>query len=128
MSWRAASWAQGGGEGIPAWGSSSLSAWDLDAHLQSFHYNAAALLHGSRDRIGDPSHFIAFAVKAVLNRRVIKRAGRAVMLVAVCSGVRKSQIGLQFPSASMYYLRCVTKLFLRTLLYSTDFFLPPSIM
>ena len=116
------------GEGSPAWGSSRLSAWDRDAHLQSSHCNAAALLHSNRYRIGDLSHFIPFTVKAVLNSRVTKHAGRAVMLVAVRSSVRKSQIGLLFPSASIYYLRCMTKLFLRKLLYSTDFFLPSSII
>lgn len=114
-----------GGEGTLAWGSAHLSTWDLDAHWQSFHFNAAALPHSSRYRIGDLSYFIP---STVLDSRVIKRAERAVMLAAACSSIWKSQIGLLFLSASIYYLRCMTKLFLRKLLYSTDFFLPPSII
>lgn len=114
-----------GGEGTLAWGSAHLSTRDIDAHWQSFHFNAAALPRSTRCRIGDLSYFIPFTV---LDSRVIKRAERAVMLAAARSSVRKSQIGLLFLSESIYYLRCMTKLFLRKLLYSTDFFLPPLII
>lgn len=115
-------------EGSPARGSAHLSIWNLHAHLQSFHCNAVVLLHSTRYTTGDLSHFMPFTVKAALNSRVMKCAGRAAILVAVRSSIRRSQRGLQFPSASVYYLRCVTELFLRKLRYSTYFFLPPSII
>lgn len=111
------------GEGTPAWGSSCLLRPGTPLPTCS---PSTAVQLPCYTAIG--TGLVTFPILSLLLWKlflfpVIKRGGGTV-----CFSIRRSQRGLQFPSASMHYLRCVTKLFVRKLLYSSVFFLAPSII
>lgn len=114
----AGSWARG--EGAPAWGNSclprpgtSLPTCSPCTAVQLPRFTAVGT--GLVTFPSYPPH--------CKSHRVIKHGGGTA-----CSSIRESQRFAWMPSASMYYLRCVTKLFVRKLLCSSDFFSAPSII